>query len=217
MPSLASFPAEFAPYLAATPIIAVDHPEIHRLAEALRAASDGSVTDIARRCFEYVRDQIRHSWDYRADAHNPLTCAAPQVLAERTGYCYAKSHLLAALLRANGIPAALCYQRLTLIPGGERYCLHGLNAVYLPEHGWYRIDARGNKPEVDARFTPPQEQLAFALDYPGEMDFPGLYPEPVLAIQDLLQRCTSVQQAMDEIPDATDLPPAPLNLPLKER
>jgi len=212
-----TYPPQFAPYLAASPIVAADHPEIRRLAAELQAAGDGSPTDTARRCFEYVRDQIRHSWDYRADAHNPLTCAAPQVLAERTGYCYAKSHLLAALLRANGVPAALCYQRLTLEPGGERYCLHGLNAVYLPGHGWYRLDPRGNKPGVEARFTPPNEQLAFALDYPGELDFPGLYPEPVAAIQDLLQRCASVQEAMDQLPDATALPPAPLNLPLKER
>ena len=27
---------------------------------------------------------------------------------------------------------------------GPPYCLHGLNAVFLPEHGWYRVDPRGN-------------------------------------------------------------------------
>ncbi|MCA9151542.1 MAG: hypothetical protein KDA92_19655, partial [Planctomycetales bacterium] len=40
------------------------------------------------------------------------------------------------------------------------YCLHGLNAVYLEAYGWYRIDARGNKPGVAAAFSPPLEKLA---------------------------------------------------------
>jgi len=71
----------------------------------------GCVSDeaIAKRCFEFVRDGIKHSWDYRL---NPVTCKASDVLIHGTGYCYAKSHLLAALLRANQIPAGLCYQRL---------------------------------------------------------------------------------------------------------
>jgi len=67
------------------------------------------------------------------------------VLKYKTGYCYAKSHLLAALLRANNIPAGLCYQRLTIENDMLPYCLPALNAVYLPKYGWYRIDARGNK------------------------------------------------------------------------
>ncbi len=207
-----------APYLAASPIIDADRPDIRRVAQELAAGTDadGDATSlaVAQRCFEFVRDQIRHSWDYRNDADNPLTCTASDVLRQRTGYCYAKSHLLAALLRANGIPAALCYQRLTLVPGGERYCLHGLNAVHLPGHGWYRIDARGNKPGVDARFTPPLERLAFALDYPGEVDFPGLWAEPVAAVTEVLQGCASVAEAMDNLPDAAALPAAPLSLTL---
>jgi len=39
-----------------------------------------------------------------------VTCSASEVLREGTGICFAKSHLLAALLRAVGIPAGLCYQ-----------------------------------------------------------------------------------------------------------
>jgi transglutaminase-like putative cysteine protease len=63
-----------------------------------------------------------------------VTCSASEALAAGTGYCFAKSHLLAAVLRANGIPAALCYQRLALDESAEesqrRFSLHGLNAVY---------------------------------------------------------------------------------------
>ena len=141
-------------FLRATEIIDWQQPLVQAQARSLAAATS---LETARRCFEWVRDEIRHSHDY---ALNPVTCRASEVLEAGTGYCYAKSHLLAALLRANGIPAGLCYQRLIAYEEGQ-YSLHGLNAAYLPEFGWYRLDARGNKPGVDAQFVPPVERLAF--------------------------------------------------------
>jgi len=83
-------------YLQATEIINWQRPALLVKAQEL-AAGLNDKTEIARRCFEFVRDQIRHSWDYR---QNPVTCVASEVLLQGTGYCYAKSHLLAALLRA---------------------------------------------------------------------------------------------------------------------
>ena len=175
------------------------HPAIRRLAAEL---ADGTtdVEQVAERCFEWVRDRIRHSVDYQM---NPVTCRASDVLLHGTGYCYAKSHLLAALLRANGIPAGLCYQRLTVADGGDGppYCLHGLNAVYLPRHGWYRIDARGNKAGVDARFTPPREQLAFALRAPLESDLAGIYAAPLAAVITALDPAISWEQVLSALPD----------------
>src|SRR5512135_2957192 len=153
-------------YLGSSEFINWKHPDITAKASELSAGCN-SKTEIAKRCFEFVRDEIRHSRDF---SMNPVTCRASDVLLHKTGYCYAKSHLLAALLRANGIPAGLCYQRLSKNDDGPPYCLHGLNAVYLPESGWYRIDARGNKPGVDAQFTPPVEKLAFSIVNAGEID-----------------------------------------------
>lgn len=138
----------------------------------------------ARACFEFVRDQIKHSRDYEMD---PATWRASDVLRHRTGYCYAKSHLLAALLRANGLPAAFCYQRLSINDDGPPYSLHGFNAVYLPEIGWYRMDARGNKTGVNAQFTPPVERLAFKLQTPDEFEFENLLPDPVEAVLNALR------------------------------
>jgi transglutaminase-like putative cysteine protease len=71
-----------------------------------------------------------------------VTCSASQVLLHGTGFCYAKGHLLAALLRANAIPVGSCYQRLRIDGTGPPFCLHGFNSVHLPAIGWYRIDAR---------------------------------------------------------------------------
>jgi transglutaminase-like putative cysteine protease len=157
---------------------------------------------LARRCFEFVRDAIRHSWDYRL---NPVTCKASEVLLHGTGYCYAKSHLLAALLRANGIPAGLCYQRLTVGSDGPPYCLHGLNAVYLRQHGWYRIDARGNKTGVTAEFSPPVEQLAFAPMSAQEKDFPGIWAAPLQEVIRALTRNATVAQVAENLPDIEEI------------
>jgi len=153
---------------------------------------------ISKACFEFVRDEIKHSWDYKMD---PVTCKASEVLRFGTGYCYAKSHLLAALLRANGIPAGLCYQRLTICENKPPFCLHGLNAVFLPDHGWYRIDARGNKEGVKAAFSPPTEKLAFPIITEGEMDFPEIWSEPLPQIIQVLESNDNYQQVADNLPD----------------
>ena len=192
--------AELAPFLAASQFIDTEHPAIVAKASELARGCAGD-EEVAAVCFAFVRDQIRHSKDAIADAHNPVTCRASDVLAERTGYCYAKSHLLAALLRANGIPAALVYQRLSTGEQGAPYCLHGLNAIYLKQHGWYRVDARGNKPGVDARFTPPREQLAFALHDDQECDFPERWAEPMPAVVSALLAYDSVAAVAANLPD----------------
>ena len=152
-------------YLQSSKIIDWQNPELVELAHRL-ASTCQTTEEIAKVCFEWVRDEIYHSRDYQM---NPVTCRASDVLKYKTGYCFAKSHLLAALLRANQIPAGLCYQRLTIddpleskLTSNNIPCtLHGLNAIFLPEIGWYRVDPRGNRDGVDAQFIPPQEQLAF--------------------------------------------------------
>lgn len=191
-------PHPLAPYLKATPIIDWTHPDITALARTLVRPNDIPAT--ARACFEWVRDNVRHSYDYQL---NPVTCRASDVLAYRTGYCYAKSHLLAALLRANGIPAGFCYQRLSVNDDGAPYCLHGLNAVHLPQHGWYRVDARGNKPGVNAQFTPPTEQLAFTLHDLAEASFPAILSAPLLVVVEALQTHVTWDDLLRNLPDMT--------------
>jgi transglutaminase-like putative cysteine protease len=144
-------------YLSSSEVIDWKNSEIINKAKELSHGLN-TFEDITKACYEYVRDEIRHSNDYKM---NPVTCKASDVLKYKTGFCYAKSHLLAALLRSNGVPAGLCYQRLTIENDEPPFCLHGLNAVDLPTIGWYRIDARGNKESIDAEFIPPKENLHF--------------------------------------------------------
>ena len=184
-------------YLAVSDVIDWKHPALLKLAQELAGETP---LDTARRCFEWVRDEIKHSYDYQL---NPVTCSASDVLEAGTGYCYAKSHLLAALLRANGIPAGLCYQRLRINEEEDRYSLHGLNAVYLPDYGWYRMDARGNKSTVNAQFTPPVEQLAFKLEYDGDADLPGICAEPLVEVVQALHSYKTWDQLLLNLPDVT--------------
>jgi len=187
----------FEKYLHPTEIIDYNHPavaaEAKRLAEGLH-----DDTAIAKRCFEFVRDEIRHSGDHR---DNITTCKASEVLEHRTGWCYAKSHLLAALLRANEIPAGFAYQRLSCSEyKPDIYCLHGLNWIYLKAHGWYRVDARGNKAGVDAQFDPPHEKLAF-VPAKNEYDLPDNYAKPLAEVIEALQTHKSYEEMICDFPD----------------
>jgi len=186
-----------AVFLQSTPYIDADHPLVQETAQGLRSGTNTQL-EVARACFEFVRDEVRHSWDHK---QNPVTCRASDVLTHRTGYCYAKSHLLAALLRANGIPAGLCYQRLAIVNLGPPYCLHGLNAVFLEGFGWYRVDARGNKKNVQAHFCPPLEALAFKVNPPQEFDIPRIFATPLPVIVETLMKYKDYQQVASDLPD----------------
>ena len=113
----------------------------------------------------------------------------------------AETAVLAALLRANNIPAGFCYQRLSIDDKGAPYSLHGFNAVYLPEIGWYRVDARGNRKDVNAQFTPPQEQLAFKTQFPEEADFNTIFSQPLPVVVEALQNCSKWDEMLLNLPD----------------
>ena len=173
------------------------HPSIRECSAGILSKSN-STFEYIKNVFEYVRDTIPHSHDFQMQV---VTCIASEVLKHKTGSCYAKSHLLASLLRAQKIPVGFCYQRLSLEENGPPYCLHGLNAVFLEEYNWYRIDARGNKEGVDARFTPPVEQLAFFVTEPQERNLPEIWSEPLPVIVQALQTHQSVEELYHNLPD----------------
>lgn len=190
-----------SPFLQPTAIIDSDHPTI--VAKAAEIAGDArDDEEVAKRCFLWVRDEVRHS----VDAQLPtVTCTASDVLQHRVGFCYAKSHLLAALLRARSIPAALCYQRLAYDQTATSYFLHGLVAIHLQRHGWYRVDPRGNKPGVFADFTPPVECLPYTPKLPGESDLPERLPDALACVVSTLKQWPTAQEVRAHLPD---YPPA---------
>ncbi len=184
-------------YLKSTEIINWEDQVVSFKAKEL-AGDLSSQADIAKVCFEWVRDEIKHSNDF---ALNPVTCSASEVLAAGTGYCYAKSHLLAALLRANSIPTGLCYQRLSRDDNGAPFCLHGLNAIFLPKFGWYRVDPRGNKEGVNAQFTAPIECLAYSTQIEGEIDLPEIWADPLPVVVSVLKKHKTYSAVWQNLPD----------------
>ncbi|WP_424244101.1 transglutaminase-like putative cysteine protease [Elusimicrobium posterum] len=167
--------------------------------ELLGALSSDS--EKIKTAFEFVRDQIHHTADIKSKR---VTKTAAEVLKYSEGICYAKSLLLAALLRAQNIPCGFCYQKLTLDDTPDSgYCIHALNAVYLKEkNAWARIDSRGNTNGKNAQFYPKdplKEQLAFTVraEY-GEKDLPGIYAEHPAAVIKPLITCTDALEMMQK-------------------
>jgi transglutaminase-like putative cysteine protease len=186
-------------FLRPSAIVDFHAPSVAALARAL---SDEDVLVTTERCFTWVRDEVQHSIDHPTQT---VTCTASEALQHRTGLCYAKAHLLVALLRANGIASGFVYQRLTVSGPNPPFCLHGLVGVWLPEHGLYRIDPRGNRAGIDARFAPPEEHLAFTDAHEGEQLFPGVRAEPLPVVVEALTRHTDMRLLIEDLPDATSL------------
>lgn len=190
--------------LASCDVIDWQHPHIVQLAQQLRAATPNQT---AQQCFNWVRDEISHCLDA---GREEVSCIASDVLALGTSFCYGKSHLLVALLRANGIAAGLCYQRLTFAGANPPFCLHGLVAVWL-DGVWTRCDPRGNKPGIDAQWIAGQDNLAFELQMPGECLYPEIYATPwptlVAALANLKQASQFRWLPIDLFPPASSALP----------
>lgn len=166
-----------ADYLTELPEVNFSNALIQSKANELFHSSQSDIEKV-KIAFEFVRDEISHSWDIQSSR---VTCTAAEVLEFKEGICYAKSNLLAALLRLQGIPTGFCYQRLMLFDTPDKgYCIHAFNAVYLKTlKKWIRLDARGNKQGVDAQFSLDEEKLAFHVNQQfNEKDYPTIFVKP---------------------------------------
>ncbi|MEL4503589.1 transglutaminase-like domain-containing protein [Luteococcus sp. H138] len=171
-------------FLAWSWVMSYHNQDVAALHDRLTADRPDQLT-AARRIYEFVRDEVRHSLDHGDTA---VTLTAYQVLEEGTGLCYAKAHLAAALFRRSGIPAGLAYQ---LIDGDDGPVLHGLVAIHV-DGAWHRLDVRGNKPGIDAQFDLERERLAFTGE--GVADLPGIHAEPTLSVLNALTEATDLRQ-----------------------
>lgn len=186
-------------YLVSDPIVDWQNPEIQQKALEL-SQSLANEAAIARSLYEWVRDTIPHTNDAGLQI---VTCTASEVLQHGTGICFAKSHLLAALLRAINIPAGFCYQVLRLDPPvNNELVLHGFNAIYLKSIGkWIRVDARGNTNGINAQFSIDKEQLAFDMDpQAGEFIHETIYAAPVSTIVNRLKMSKSRSELWLDLP-----------------
>lgn len=186
-------------YVKCDNVIDYDNEAVAELAEVLFQKAENEL-EFIRMAYEFVRDQISHSADIKNDR---ITCSASEVLKAGHGICFAKSHLLAALLRCKAVPAGFCYQKLILDDETAPVLIyHGLNGVYVKEYKkWIRLDARGNRADVNAQFSVETEQLAFAVrPEMGEEDSVIIYPDPDKKILEKLGKYRTRTELWNDLP-----------------
>jgi transglutaminase-like putative cysteine protease len=192
---------DLSEYLVSDAVVDWQTPAVRQKAlELTRSLSDEVAK--ARCLYEWVRDSISHSADAGLDI---VTCAASEVLNHGTGICFAKSHLLAALLRAVDIPAGFCYQVLRLDPPVDNEpVLHGFNALYLATlDKWIRVDARGNTKGINAQFNTEKEQLAFAMDpLADEFIYEAIFAAPVNSVVNRLKMYDTRSELWLDLPQS---------------
>ena len=186
-------------YLKEDAVIDYTNEAVAQLADDLFQRANNELEYI-KMAYEFVRDNISHSADANEDM---ITCTASEVLKAGHGICFAKSHLLASLLRCKSIPAGFCYQKLILDDETAPVLIyHGLNGVYIKEcKKWIRLDARGNKSGVNAQFSTETEQLAFPIrPEKGEVDSFVVYPEPDVKVLEKLRENKTRTELWDNLP-----------------
>lgn len=199
-------------YLEASEFIDFQNPKVQIIAQYCmeRALHEAQVNpkgvlmdpeaETARQCYLLVRDEIKHSHDIDSDK---VTFKASSVLSEKEGLCFAKANLLAALLRACGIPAGIGYQYLRLDTPESPLILHALNFIWLEAaNGWFRVDARGNRDDIKAEFSYGEEKLAFKVDPGiGECDLPFIFASHDKAVVAKFKIHETLDELWNDLPD----------------
>lgn len=218
-------------YLEDTITIDWQTPAVMACGRALLAgvSADDELARIER-LFRFVRDEIAHTFDLPPDdlaersarvvdgfavdfVRRGIAGRASETLALGHGLCFAKSHLLAALLRFAGHPTGFCYARLVDDDRPGRFVLHGFVACHRPATGsWILLDPRGNRGRAgeagsistECRGAPPYS-LAFVPDPDqGESLLPFILRRPGKRIVAWLERVPDQAALRRSLPDALD-------------
>ncbi len=182
---------DLSDYLKESDCIDYTNPLVAETANQLKASSSDKL-DYIEKAYKFVRDEIPHTWDAKLTV---VSKNASDVLKNKTGICWTKSCLLAALLRANKIPAGISYQYLTRAnDASDGYIIHALNTVYIDSlQKWIRLDARGNKAGVNAQFCLEKEILAFpARPEFGEKDYRDNHCDLDLRLKEILKTSSNI-------------------------
>jgi transglutaminase-like putative cysteine protease len=126
-------------FFASTAFVDSDSPEVRAfVARSLDGAQDLPVTARAIRLFDAVRDRIRYDPFNVGTAEDDYR--ASRIAGKPANYCVPKAILLAAALRAAGIPAAVGFAdvrnhlnspKLAELMGTDLFIYHGYVALWL--------------------------------------------------------------------------------------
>ena len=147
---------DLRPYLAATPFLDFEAPEVRAFAARATAGASGE-TARAVALFYAVRDGLRYD-PYSVSA-DPDAYRASRVARAPAGFCVPKAVLLAAAARAAGIPARLGFadvrnhltsEKLRARMGTDLFVFHGYVELRLGE-SWRKVTPAFNR-ELCERF-----------------------------------------------------------------
>ena len=176
-------------FLSPTTLIDCDHPDVAALATAL---TGDTPAETVRAIFVHVRDRITHPED---TGGSRVAASASGTLEAREGLSYAQAHLLVALYRAAGIPAALRYQQVQT-PAG-RHVLHGIATVWAPDlsetGGFLLVDPRypENHPRHSGDFWRTR-----GLQPPFEHNLPMIHTDVAPTVARTLSQAADAQELL---------------------
>jgi hypothetical protein len=148
------YPPEVRPFLAATPTIQRDLPEIRAIADELLSKSHDTL-DVARGMAAILHAKPGIGKGY--DSSQPM---AVNVL-NHGGLCCVSAITAVAILRACGIPAQVTYTCTTSY-------IHGITRLYLSGYGWLRIETTCGSAKVP--YTEREADLGFVRLYDLTME-----------------------------------------------
>ena len=167
-------------YLVETNIINFNSEEVQNLVKKIKSkVNSEDEVELVKAAYHLVRDEIDHAMDDKKYLNQKPNLKASEVVKNNNAFCFGKSVLLAAILRALNIPCGFSDQLLMFDEEiSDRKIIHTINVVYLKSlKKWIRLDARGNKPQdVNAQFDLNVEVLAYEARPPfNEINDLGTY------------------------------------------
>lgn len=171
----------------ATSVIDSDSDCIRALADEL-AADAADDANAVRAMFDYVRDEIVYHMAPAVTERQDWR--ASDTVQRGYGFCHQKAVVLAALVRARGIPSALGMETLLdhKIPphlveliGSQELSPHGYTLVFVNGR-WQRVDASLDSTLCAAKgyrvveYAPGSDQLLPATDVSGKPHFDHVRP-----------------------------------------
>jgi len=124
------WPAESRPWLKSTRCVQADHERIQKVAEEIRADSNDVMQIIGK-----TLEQTKSIYSDQKDRCTELDAVSA---LDKQGSCTSSANLVAALLRANHIPARI----LAGYPAWSGPLqTHYIVEAYVPDYGWYPIES----------------------------------------------------------------------------
>jgi transglutaminase-like putative cysteine protease len=125
------WPKEARPWLASTRCVQATHERIKKAAAEIR----GESSDV----MEIIRATLKRTGEIFAKQTGHCTDLDAVQALDRKGSCTSNANLVAALLRANGIPARILAGYPTWT--GRPLQTHYIVEAYVPVYGWYPIES----------------------------------------------------------------------------